>query len=335
MGINELLKPDIERRPGYVPVLLAPMAGVTDMAFRSMCVKFGCDFTFTEMVSAKGIHYNNSKTRSLLQVGETETPCGVQLFGHESDILAETANRLYDASEGEISVFDINMGCPAPKITGNGDGSALMRDPVLAGRIISAVVKAVPIAVSVKFRKGWDDASVNAVEFARMAEDSGASFVTVHGRTRMQMYSGAADRDIIAKVVSNVHIPVVGNGDIFSADSAEEMLQTGCAALMVARGAQGNPFIFDEIRARLDGRDYTPPENSERLDAAIAHVDAFMDNAMKQNRNPAVFVELRKHAAWYTKGMQGATELRRRINSCGSSEELKDMLRQFRNSLNE
>ena len=151
----------------------------------------------------------------------------------------------------------------------------------------------------------------------------------------MQMYSGAADRDIIAKVVSNVQIPVVGNGDIFSADSAEEMLQTGCAALMVARGAQGNPFIFDEIRARLDCRDYTPPGNSERLDTAIAHVDAFMDNVMKQNRNPAVFVELRKHAAWYTKGMQGATELRRRINSCGSSEELKDMLRQFRNSLNE
>lgn len=329
MKIIDFLKPNFEHREDYIPVLLAPMAGVTDVAFRSLCIDFGCDFTFTEMVSAKGIHYNNAKTHSLLQISDAEKPCGVQLFGHESDILAETAKRLYDASCGEISVFDINMGCPAPKITGNGDGSALMRNLPLASKIISAVANAVPIPVSVKFRKGWDDSSVNAVEFARMAQDSGAKFVTVHGRTRAQMYSGTVDRDIIANVVAAVSIPVIGNGDIFCADDAILMLETGCAALMVARGAQGNPFIFNEIRSRLDDVPYVPPTDTQRLDVATEHIDMFMENVMKLNRNPAVFVELRKHAAWYTKGMQGATELRRRINSCQSSEELKNMLIDF------
>lgn len=332
MKIIEILKPNFGHRDNYIPVLLAPMAGVTDVAFRSLCISFGCDFTFTEMVSAKGIHYNNAKTHSLLQISDTEKPCGVQLFGHESDILAETAKRLYDASAGEISVFDINMGCPAPKITGNGDGSALMRNMPLASRIISAVANAVPIPVSVKFRKGWDDSSINAVEFARMAQDSGASFITIHGRTRQQMYSGTVDREIIANTVAKVSIPVIGNGDIFCADAAMAMLETGCAAIMVARGAQGNPFIFAEIRARLDAAEYVVPTDKQRLDVAAKHIDMFMENVMALNRNPAVFVELRKHAAWYTKGMQGATELRRRINSCQSSEELKNMLLDFGNS---
>lgn len=329
MRIIEILKPNSKHREDYIPVLLAPMAGVTDVAFRSLCISFGCDFTFTEMVSAKGIHYNNAKTHSLLQISDAEKPCGVQLFGHESDILAQTAKRLYDASNGEISVFDINMGCPAPKITGNGDGSALMRNLPLASRIISAVANAVPIPVSVKFRKGWDDSSVNAVEFARMAQDSGASFITVHGRTRQQMYSGTVDREIIANTVAAVSIPVIGNGDIFCADDAKAMLDTGCDAIMVARGAQGNPFIFKEIRSKLDGTSYVPPDDVKRLDIAADHIDMFMENVTALNRNPAVFVELRKHAAWYTKGMQGATELRRRINSCQSSEELKKMLLDF------
>ncbi len=333
MTLINLLKPNSECASDYVPVILAPMAGVTDIAFRSLCVSMGCDFTFTEMVSAKGIHYNNAKTRELLQISDQESPCGVQLFGHECDILAETAKRLYDAAQGEISVFDINMGCPAPKITGNGDGSSLMRNPKLASEIISAVVNAVPIPVSVKFRMGWDDNSINAVQFAQMAESSGASFITVHGRTRMQMYAGNANREIIAEVVRSVSIPVIGNGDIFSAKDALDMLKTGCSGLMVARGAQGNPFIFSELRAALDGSDYTPPTNSERLDAAIKHIDSFMENVMRQSRNPAVFVELRKHAAWYTKGMQGATELRRKVNTCASSDELKHLLEEFKSRI--
>lgn len=329
MNLIKILKPNSCHEPGYIPVLLAPMAGVTDFAFRSLCISMGCDFTFTEMISAKGIHYNNKKTQELLQISDIERPCGVQLFGHESDILAETASRLYEESKGSISVFDINMGCPAPKITSNGDGSALMKSPLLASKIISAVVNASPLPVSVKFRMGWDENSINAVEFARMAEESGASAITVHGRTRMQMYSGHANRDIIAKVVANVRIPVIGNGDIFSSDDAKAMLSTGCAGLMVARGAQGNPFIFSELRAALDGRSYTPPTDAEKLRIACTHIDSFMDNAIKQHRNPAVFVELRKHIAWYTKGMQGANELRRRVNTCACSDELKEMLEKF------
>lgn len=330
MDLIKILKPNSSHEPGYIPILLAPMAGVTDYAFRSLCTSLGCDFTFTEMVSAKGIHYNNKKTQELLQISETERPCGVQLFGHESAILAETAKRLYEASDGAISVFDINMGCPAPKITSNGDGSALMKTPLLASEIISAVAKASPIPVSVKFRMGWDEHSINAVEFARMAEESGAQFITVHGRTRMQMYSGSANHEIIAKVTASVNIPVIGNGDIFSAEGAKQMLKTGCAGLMVARGAQGNPFIFTELRSMLDGRSYTPPTDDERLNTACAHIDLFMDNVMRQNRNPAVFVELRKHIAWYTKGMPGATELRRKVNNCAGSEELKRMIEEFK-----
>lgn len=226
---------------GCIPVLLAPMAGITDPAFRRLCIEQGCDFTFTEMVSAKGLHYNNKKTKELIDISPVERPCGVQLFGHEPEIIADTAKRLSEelnadsASSGnqkQIAVFDINMGCPAPKITGNGDGSALMRSPALAARIIEAAVRAVNIPVSVKFRLGWDADSINAVEFAKMAESSGAAFVTVHGRTRMQMYSGTADWDKIAEVVNAVRIPVIGNGDVFSG--------TDAAALAAKRAAQAS-----------------------------------------------------------------------------------------------
>lgn len=335
MNLNDILKPGSEHAEGYVPVLLAPMAGITDIAFRRICVELGCDFTFTEMVSAKGVHYNNSRTRELLAISDIERPCGVQLFGHESEILAETARRILDETAGEhmIGVIDINMGCPAPKITSNGDGSALMRNPSLASKLISSVVKAVNVPVSVKFRKGWDDSNINAVEFARMAEESGASFLTIHGRTRTQMYSGQADREIIAKVVQAVKIPVIGNGDIFSAEGAIDMLKTGCSGLMIARGAQGNPFIFAELRAALDGRSYTPPTDSERLDMALLHIESFMENVMRTGRNPAVFVELRKHVAWYTRGMCGAAELRRQINACANCDDLIRLVQSFKESV--
>ncbi len=325
-SLIEILKPGTNKRDEYVPVLLAPMAGITDSSFRVICVEMGCDFTFTEMVSAKGIHYNNAKTRELLYTAEEERPCGVQLFGHESNILAETAKKLYAEANGEVSVIDINMGCPAPKITGNGDGSALMRNPKLAGEIIHAVSHAVPIPVSVKFRTGWDDSSVNAVEFARIAEQNGAAFVTVHGRTRAQMYSGSADRDVIAAVVDSVSIPVVGNGDIFDGESARHMINhTHCAGIMVARGAQGNPFIFSEIRSCLNGEEYAQPTDSERLSIAERHIEDYIEH-----KTPGAFVDMRKHIAWYTKGMTGSNELRRQVNSCPDANALIKLLTDFK-----
>lgn len=329
-SLIELLKPDTDKMTGYIPVLLAPMAGITDSSFRTICIEKGCDFTFTEMVSAKGLHYNNAKTKELLHTDEAERPCGVQLFGHESNILAETARKLYYETSGEISVIDINMGCPAPKITGNGDGSALMRNPRLAGEIISAVSKAVPIPVSVKFRTGWDSSSINAVEFAHVAEQNGAAFLTVHGRTRMQMYSGNADRDIIADVVDSVSIPVVGNGDIFDGESAKHMIDhTHCAGIMVARGAQGNPFIFSEIRSALDGKEYIKPADSERLLIAERHIADYIEH-----KTPGAFVDMRKHIAWYTKGMIGSNELRRQVNICQDAQTLMELLENFRKQVN-
>ncbi len=315
---------------GVCPLLLAPMAGVTDSAFRRLCIEQGADMTFTEMVSANGLHYRSHRTEELLSISDAEKPCGIQLFGHDPAIIAETVQRLFETAvdPADAAVVDLNMGCPAPKITGNGDGSALMRDIPLASKLIEAAVKASPVPVSVKFRKSWDDAHVNAVEFARMCEDSGASFVTVHGRTRMQMYSGKADRALIAEVVNAVSIPVVGNGDIFSGESAADMLaMTGCAGLMIARGAEGNPFIFAEVRSALSGREYVPPTEEERLGAALRHIEEYV-----LEHGSGLFADMRKHVAWYTKGMYGSTELRRRTNNCADAEELISLVEEFRAS---
>ena len=322
-----ILRPN--EKSDRVPIILAPMAGITDSVFRSLCIEQGCDFTFTEMISAKGLHYKSAKTRELLRISPSERPCGVQLFGHESDILAEQIKSIYEAAEGDIAVFDINMGCPAPKITGNGDGSALMKNPVLAGKIIEAAVKSSPVPVSIKFRKGWDENSVNAVEFARMAENSGASFITLHGRTREQMYSGKADWDIIAEVVSKVNIPVIGNGDIFSGADAVGMLEkTHCAGLMAARGTQGNPFIFAEIRAALDNKDYIFPTDEERMDAALRHLTEYM-----AQHDAGAFINMRKHLAWYTKGLKGGAEFRRKVNSCANADELTALTEEFKKTV--
>lgn len=329
--LMKLLKPKQTYSGDYTPVLLAPMAGITDSAFRRLCIAKGCDFTFTEMVSAKGIHYNNKKTQELISVSPQERPCGVQLFGHEPEIVAETARRVYDSYGDDIGVIDINMGCPAPKITGNGDGSALMRNPPLAGRIIEATARSVPIPVSVKFRMGWDESTVNAVEFSHIAEESGTAFMTIHGRTRMQMYSGTADWDIIAECVQAVGVPVIGNGDVFSGEAALRLkAHTGCAGIMAARGAQGNPFLFAEIRAALDGKQYIPPTETERLDAALMHIREYL-----AVHSAGAFVELRKHVAWYTKGMYGGAELRRRVNGCSDATELIKMVEDFQVAIEE
>lgn len=312
-----------------VPVVLAPMAGISDTVFRRICAEHGCDFTYTEMVSAKGLFYGGRKTRELIRVSDTERPAAVQLFGSEPDIVAEMIKVIADEYPEDVSMIDINMGCPMPKITGNGEGSALMRDVNKAAALMEAAVKASPLPVSCKFRKGWDESSVNAVEFARAMEQSGASLVTVHGRTREQLYHGTADRDIIAQVVAAVKIPVLGNGDVFSGESALDMLRkTGCAGLMVARGAQGNPFIFEEIRAAIDGVPYTPPTDTIRMNEAIRHAELFLSE-----KDPRLFPELRKHMSWYTKGMRGAIELRREVNTAKTPAALLGLLRAFRDSL--
>ena len=321
---------------GCIPVLLAPMAGITDPAFRRLCIEQGCDFTFTEMVSAKGLHYNNKKTKELIDISPVERPCGVQLFGHEPEIIADTAKRLSEelnadsvssGNQKQIAVFDINMGCPAPKITGNGDGSALMRSPALAARIIEAAVRAVSIPVSVKFRLGWDADSINAVEFAKMAESSGAAFVTVHGRTRMQMYSGTADWDKIAEVVNAVRIPVIGNGDVVDGPSAKRLMEeTGCAAVAIGRAAWGNPWIFKAVDTYLEtGEIMDPPSWEMRLAMSREHLHGLV---LEKGEYAAVR-EMRAHASRYFNGLPQATALRREIMKALTEKEYNDTLDRY------
>jgi tRNA-dihydrouridine synthase B len=237
-------------------VFLAPMAGVTDMPFRILCKEQGCGLVYTEMVSAKGIHYNDERSNKLAEVNEAEKPASVQIFGTEPAVMAEIAEKL---NQSDADIIDINMGCPTPKITKNGEGSALMLNPNLAGKIISAVSKATNKPVTVKIRKGWDESNVNAVEIAKIAEDNGAKAIAIHGRTREQFYSGISDWDIISSVKEAVSIPVIGNGDVFSPEDAREMLiKTNCDAVMIGRGAQGNPWVFKRVLHILIRANYCP-----------------------------------------------------------------------------
>ncbi|MBQ2517734.1 MAG: tRNA dihydrouridine synthase DusB, partial [Clostridia bacterium] len=285
-------------RKNKTPVVLAPMAGISDFVYRRICVEHGCDFTYTEMVSAKGLFYGGAKTRELLRVSEAERPCAVQLFGSDPVIVADMIKRIADEFADDICMVDINMGCPMPKITGNGEGSALMLDVPRAAAVMEAAAKASALPVSCKFRKGWDESRANAVEFARAMEASGAALVTVHGRTREQLYHGPADWEVIARVAAAVKIPVIGNGDVDSGEAAVRMLnETGAAGVMVGRAAEGNPFIFDEIRAALDGREYVPPTDYERMCEAVRHAELFLEE-----KDERLFPELRKHMSWYTRG---------------------------------
>ncbi len=288
--------------------VLAPMAGYTDAAFRSLCVGQGAGLTYTEMVSAMGLKYGSEKTAGLLALADNERQVGVQLFASRADALVHSIRSLQDLYGQRIALFDINMGCPAPKITGGGQGCALMTNVPLASRLIEAAVKVSHVPVTVKFRKGWDGASVNAVEFARMAEQSGASALTVHGRTRVQFYSGRSDRAVIAQVKAAVRVPVIGNGDIFVAQDAADMLrETGCDAVMVARGALGNPFIFREINALLQDGAAIPHASFEERAAALLK-QARLACAAKGER--LAMRQIRKHAAWYLKGAKNAARLR-------------------------
>jgi len=298
-------------------IILAPMAGVSDLPFRLLCREQGAGMVCMEMVSAKAIYYNNRNTEALLEIHPQELPASLQLFGSDPVIMSEMAKRIEDRP---FAILDVNMGCPVPKVVNNGEGSALMKNPKLVEQILSSLVKAVNKPVTVKIRKGFDDASVNAVEIARIAEACGVAAVAVHGRTREQYYSGNADWDIIARVKDSVSIPVIGNGDVDSPESAEALLkQTGCDGVMIGRAAQGNPWIFREVTKYLETGEIVPrPDNQEKKDIILRHAALQL-----QYKGEYTGVrEMRKHLAWYTFGMPHSARFRQMINTMESMEEL-------------
>ena len=296
------------------------MAGYTDVVFRALCTSFGCDLTYTEMVSAKGLTFGNAKTADYLLLGEEESSVGVQLFGHEPDRMVDAAKYVSDRLGPRLRCIDLNMGCPAQKIVSNGDGSALMKTPALAGRIVEAVKAASPVPVTVKFRKGWDGDT--CVSFAKMLETSGADAICLHPRTRVQQYEGKADRAAIGAVKAAVHIPVIGNGDITCGESAVSMIrETGCDGVMIGRGALGRPWIFAEVKAALAGAPYAEPDVSERLTIALRHAER-----IEAVKGPHGLVELRKHLPRYLHGIRGAASLRTRLNDAKTAAEIREFL---------
>ncbi len=306
-------------------VFLAPMAGITDAAFRRIAVEMGAGFTYTEMTSALGLKYGSKRSFELISPAPNEDVLGVQLFGKDPAAIAQSIGQLYGAYPKRIALFDINMGCPAPKVTSNGEGCALMNDIPLASKLISCAVKVSKVPVTVKFRKGWDETSANAVEFAKMAEGSGAAAIAVHGRTRQQFYSGRSDKSIIAEVKRAVSIPVIASGDIFLAEDAKAMFETtGCDAIMVARGALGNPFLFREINALLEtGETAAPASMQERAQTLLRQAKTAA--GLKGERQ--AMLQIRKHAAWYLKGMKGASKLREAAVRISSMSELEDLIK--------
>lgn len=298
-------------------LLLAPMAGVSDEAFRTLCREQGADLTYTEMVSAKGLSYANEKTRCLLHLAEGEDQVAVQLFGHEPAVMADQARWVEQEMGPALAYLDINMGCPARKIVTKGDGSALMKDPALAAAIVRAVSAAVSCPVTVKFRRGWAEGDETCVDFARRMEDAGAAAVAVHGRYALQLYRGSADWGAIARVKEAVGVPVVGNGDVRrGADAAEMVRRTGCDAVMIARGAEGNPWVFAQAKAALAGEpEPAPPTVAQRIAMARRHARLL---ARREGRN---IVRMRKHACWYVAGLPGAAAARARINACATVED--------------
>lgn len=301
-------------------VFLAPMAGIADRAFRELCINYGAGYTVSEMVSSKGLTMGDKKSGELLTLGEIENPAGVQIFGDNPEIMARAAKMCI---KYHPNIIDINMGCPAPKIAMNGGGASLMKNPLLAGEIIKAVSEAVDIPVTVKIRKGWDDENITAVELAKIAEKNGAAAITVHGRTRMQMYSGKVDYDIIAKVKKAVDIPVIANGDIIDEQSAAIMFEkTNCDAIMIGRGALGNPWIFRRINAYLNECRVLPDVSiNEKMVVMLKHIQKIIEYKGEYT----AMREARHHAAYYTKGIRGGAALRKEISTFEHFEQLEEL----------
>lgn len=309
-------------------LILGPMAGVTDLPFRLLCKEKGADLVCTEMVSAKGVQYNNKNTENLLMVSELERPAAIQLFGSNPIILSETAKRIEDRN---FDILDINMGCPVPKVVNCGEGSALMKNPKLIGEIVRMVSEGIKKPVTVKIRKGFQGDCINAVEVAKIAEENGAAAITVHARTRDQYYSGKADWDIIRRVKEAVSVPVIGSGDVFTPGDAERMLkETNCDAIMIARGARGNPWLFEQIKEYLKlGILLSRPEFSEVREMILRHAIL----SVKYKGEYTGIREMRKHVAWYTSGYPGSARLRSRVNEIEDLDDLKQLLEEYQNHI--
>ncbi|MEL1035908.1 tRNA dihydrouridine synthase DusB [Clostridioides difficile] len=305
-------------------VFLSPMAGVTDLPFRLICKEQGCGLLYTEMINGKALCYDDENTKKMLKIEEEEHPVAVQIFGSEPEFMGRAAEIMNDYSN---EILDINMGCPAPKVVKNGDGSALMKNPKLAEEVLRAVVKNSKKPVTLKIRKGWDDNSVNAVEIAKIAEDCGISALAIHGRTREQFYTGKADWDIIAEIKKNLSIPVIGNGDVFTIEDSINMLdKTGCDAIMIGRGAQGNPWIFRRINHYMNTGEILPePTLNEKISTAIKHLKL----AVEEHGEYVAVREMRKHIAWYLKGLRNSAKLRDEINKIEDYQEVVSKLEYY------
>ena len=305
-------------------VFLSPMAGVTDLPFRLICKEKGCGMLYTEMINAKALCYDDENTKKMLKIEDEEHPIAVQIFGSDPEYMGKAAAIM---NQYPNEILDINMGCPAPKVIKNGDGSALMRNPKLAAEVLKAVVKNSEKPVTLKIRKGWDDDSVNAVEIAKIAEECGISALAIHGRTREQFYSGKADWDIIAEIKQSINIPVIGNGDVFEVQDAVNMLEkTKCDAIMIGRGAQGNPWIFKRINHYMRTGEILPePTLEEKITTAIKH----MNLAVAEHGDYVAVREMRKHIGWYLKGLKNSAKYRDQINKITDYKEVISMLEEY------